>query len=371
MKLVLVPKFDLPCAKAMSTHRTITEVVLPRGQRVHVAICQDVAEAAGWRPGARHKQNVDDTWEAVTFRMLYSEYMRPRSETMPTFENCTFLGCVQKTIDILQRADILYVCGGYPNDELMSCFEQDSPRRCLVDIVRWRVQNHRMLYMGTCYGAKIAAKPGFDLLNGVDIQYHPGVNTNMLPMVPDVVQFSGQVGVAVSIYQSRIHALCFPSVNNKGRLWSWADRNSESLVSLFGPRTLPPIASDSEPYNACEAGRGAGDARSVTSSFVVDVQRSNAMDKTGLQLRATRGGFQVGGVVEGGLVDMWNKSVEETYPAAKVMVDDVIVGVNAARANPRNACHRAACDALRHELETAMDLLILVSCSRSSLEMLD
>ncbi len=122
MKLILLPEFEGQSAKAMSTHRTITELVLPRGQRVHVAICQDVAEAAGWRPGARHKQNVDDTWEAVTFRMLYSEYMRPRSETMPTFENCTFLGCIQKTMDILQRADILYVCGGYPNDELMVFF---------------------------------------------------------------------------------------------------------------------------------------------------------------------------------------------------------------------------------------------------------
>ncbi len=58
-------------------------------------------------------------------------------------------------------------------------------------------------------------------------------------------------------------------------------------------------------------------------------------------------------------------------PSCEVMVDDVIVGVNAARANPRNACHRVACDALRHELETAMDLLILVSRSRSSLESLD
>ena len=194
VRLILVPKLDVPCLKRIAADEVCRNLLPEHQPVVRIFICQDGRSRSDRTP----LQN-----EAAYFTMLYHDFNklnRPNIELR--FRELSFassLNTLQEHLRELETCDIFFMTGFSVNQSMPSTLKnvfqnharlehgnQSSVVENVFRAIVSRVQYNEMLYMGACGGAMCAGKsllhPSapefglFDFCMGVSIRYDAGMH---------------------------------------------------------------------------------------------------------------------------------------------------------------------------------------------------
>ena len=173
----------------------------------------------------------------------------------------------------LKTCDIFYFAGfGAYMEGIKRLFDFEE-NRTTRDVLRFRVLENKMLYIGICGGAKIGGYcyrdhvgmllpqyqvPLFDFFHGINIYYDDGSTFD----IPNVINITAGCAVAVSLGQTDStcaqqsggdsgaelppgnRCTCFVVVKSKARQKEWQEfssQNKKKLSQMFASWTPPPL----------------------------------------------------------------------------------------------------------------------------------
>ena len=247
MRLLLLPKWDQPCALKVSQWPTLVEMLPATSDFMRVAICEDCRRHRG-RPLS----------EANGFSSL-CKYLS-RSTRVIVQRVSLFLPSAD-SLDILEQCDVFYMCGGDPGFGMPSDFwsalsqwhafcrgGRDCPRPGSsefidrMNLLNERVMYNQILFMGSCMGAMTAGETFcrgswgfargiklFDFMQGTSLEYEAGTaaeacDTDIISA--QTIKITSGSGVAVHVWQERRIVMQFRTTRLDKGWWHWSDRVS-------------------------------------------------------------------------------------------------------------------------------------------------
>ena len=232
MRLLLLPKWDQPCAKKVAYSEFCADM-LPTTDIVRVAICED----------CRHQNH--PLTESDYFCDLYRHLGR---NTKIVARRVSLIQPSEQSLKIVQTCDVFYMCGGDPGQIVPRDFADalsmwhahrsdfnlpGTPESIVtMSVLNYRVVSNEILFMGSCMGAMMAGetyfgmdiKP-FDFMQGTSLEYESGTpaaacTTNAISA--KTIKITSGTGVAVHVWADKRIVKQFQTTKNNNGWWDWA-----------------------------------------------------------------------------------------------------------------------------------------------------